>query len=274
MTGKWHVTKFVEATNESEKANWPRQRGFDHYFGVIKGTANYFRPDSLTRENEHIQAPPDGFYTTDAFVDNAIRFLDEGDKAKPFFLYVAFNAPHFPLMAPADEIARLRGKYKVGWDKLREQRHARQIALGIVDKAWPLSPRPAEVKAWDSLTPQEQDRFDHLMAIYAATVSHMDAAVGRLVQALRERGSLDNTLILFLSDNGACWEWDPIGFDVSSSPKNVPMAASARAPRTTTRTTCCSASASRRTAPTPIACATTAGSSSRAPRTRSFRATR
>ena len=211
MAGKWHVTKFVEATNDAEKANWPRQRGFDHYFGVTKGTANYFRPDSLTRENEHIQPPTGGFYTTDAFVDNALKFVDEGDKSKPFFLYLAFNAPHFPLMAPADEIAKFRGKYKIGWDKLREQRRARQIELGIVDKAWPLAPRPPEVKAWDTLTPEEQDRFDHIMAIYAAVVAHIDTAVGRFVEALRQRGALDNTLILFLSDNGGNAESGPNG---------------------------------------------------------------
>jgi arylsulfatase len=176
MAGKWHVTKFVQAANDADKANWPRQRGFDHYFGVIQGTANYFRPKPLTRGNEVIKAPGGGFYTTDAFVDNAIQFLDAGDPSKPFFLYLAFNAPHFPLMAPTNEIARFRGKYKIGWDKLREQRRARQIELGIVDKAWPLSPRSPEVKAWDTLTPEEQDRFDHLMAIYAAVVAHMDAA--------------------------------------------------------------------------------------------------
>lgn len=221
MTGKWHVTKYTEATNDAEKANWPRQRGFDHYFGVIKGTANYFRPDSLTRENEHIQPPADGFYTTDAFVDNALKFVDDGDKSKPFFLYLAFNAPHFPLMAPADEIAKFRGKYKVGWDKLREQRRARQVELGIVDKAWPLSPRAPEVKAWDALSPQEQDRFDHLMAIYAAVVAQMDAAVGRLVEGLRQRGTLDNTLILFLSDNGGNAEAGPDGRYVGEQPGNA-----------------------------------------------------
>ncbi len=218
MAGKWHVTRYTEPASEAEKANWPRQRGFDHYFGVIKGTANYFRPDSLTRENEHIQPPMDGFYTTDAFVDNALKFIDEGDKTKPFFLYLAFNAPHFPLMAPADEIAKFRGKYKVGWDRLREQRHARQIELGIVDKAWPLSPRPLEVKAWDTLAPEEQDRFDHIMAIYAAVVAHMDTAVGRFVETLRQRGALDNTLILFLSDNGGNAEAGPEGRYVGQRP--------------------------------------------------------
>ena len=145
----------------------PWQRGFDHYFGIIQGGADYFRPKPLTLENENVP-PGDGFYTTDAFVDHAIQFIGQGDKTKPFFLYLAFNAPHFPLMAPAEEIAKFRGKYKIGWDALRQQRHARQIELGIMDKAWPLSPRPPAVKAWDSLSPDEQDRFDHIMAIYAA----------------------------------------------------------------------------------------------------------
>ncbi|HOX58361.1 MAG TPA: arylsulfatase [Candidatus Paceibacterota bacterium] len=218
MAGKWHVTRYTEPADETEKANWPRQRGFDHYFGVIKGTANYFRPDSLARENEHIQPPAEGFYTTDAFVDNALKFIEEGEQTRPFFLYLAFNAPHFPLMAPAEEIAKFRGKYKIGWDKLREQRRARQIELGIVDKAWPLSPRAPEVKAWDTLTPQEQDRFDHIMAIYAAVVAHMDTAVGRFVDTLRRRGALDNTLILFLSDNGGNAEAGPEGRYVGQPP--------------------------------------------------------
>jgi len=221
MAGKWHVTKYVQATNETEEANWPRQRGFDHYFGVLMGTANYFRPKPLTRENEVIEAPENGFYTTDAFVDNAIKFIDDGDQSKPFFLYLAFNAPHFPLMAPADEIAKFRGKYKIGWDKLREQRRARQIELGIVDPAWALSPRPPEVKASESLTPEEQDRFDHIMAIYAAVVAHMDMAVGRFVEALRQRGALDNTLILFLSDNGGNAESGPDGRYNGTPPGSV-----------------------------------------------------
>ena len=114
-------------------------------------------------------------------------------------------------MAPAEEIAKFRGKYKIGWDALRQQRHARQIELGIMDKAWALSPRPHEVKAWDSVSPAEQDRFDHIMAIYAAVVAHMDTAVGRFVDTLRQRGELDNTLLFFLSDNGANAESGPNG---------------------------------------------------------------
>jgi arylsulfatase len=210
MTGKWHVTKFVNPPNDKQKFNWPRQRGFEHYFGIIQGAADYFRPNPLTSENEHVPPGAD-FYTTDAFVDNAIRFVDQGQRTKPFFQYIAFNAPHFPLMAPQDEIAKFRGKYKIGWDRLREQRHAKQRELGVVDKAWALSPRPPAVEAWEHLTPAEQDRFDHIMAIYAAVVTHMDRSVGRFVDALRERKLLDNTLILFLSDNGANAESGPNG---------------------------------------------------------------
>jgi arylsulfatase len=210
MTGKWHVTKYVQPTNDLLKVNWPLERGFDHYFGIIQGSANYFRPRPLTMENDIITAP-DNFYTTDAFVDNAIKFLDAGDRTKPFFLYLAFNAVHFPLMAPQDEIAKFRGKYKIGWDKLREQRRAKQIELGIIDKKWELSPRPAEVKAWDTLSEEDRDRFDHIMAIYAAVLTHMDAAVGRLIEALKERGALENTLVLFLSDNGGNAESGPNG---------------------------------------------------------------
>jgi arylsulfatase A-like enzyme len=208
--GKWHVTKFVRPEDEAKKSNWPLQRGFDRYFGMIQGSADYFRPDPLTRGNEIVK-PGDGFYTTDAFVEQAIRFTAEGDRTKPFFLYLAFNAPHFPLMAPPDEIAKFRGTYRAGWDKLRERRHARQIELGIVDKAWGMTPRPEAVKAWDDLTPDQQDRFDHIMAIYAACLSHVDIAVGRFVDALRERGELENTLLFFLSDNGGNAESGPDG---------------------------------------------------------------
>ncbi len=210
MTGKWHVTKYVTPANDGQKFNWPLQRGFEHYFGIIQGGADYFQPDPLTSENERVR-PGTGFYTTDAFVDNAIRFVDQGDPAKPFFQYIAFNAPHFPLMAPADEIAKFRGKYKIGWDRLRELRHAKQRKLGVVDEAWALSPRPAAVEAWDDLSPAEQDRFDHIMAIYAAVVAHIDRSVGRFVDALRERRLLDDTLIFFLSDNGANAESGPNG---------------------------------------------------------------
>ena len=209
-TGKWHVTKFMhQDTPEDRKFNWPLQRGFDRYFGIIAGAADFFHPQTLTSDNTMLPPPGDNFYTTDAFVDTAIKFISEGPKDKPFLLYLAFNAPHFPLQALPEDIAKYRGKYKEGWDKLRDQRHAKQAALGITDTA--LSPRTETIKAWESLTPEEQDRFDQIMSIYAAMVDRVDQAVGRLVEDLRAKGLLDNTLIFFLSDNGGNAEAGPDG---------------------------------------------------------------
>ena len=210
MSGKWHVGQ------NHGVAPW--LRGFDRSLNAAAG--GFYFPDSpraelfLNGENVGRRGGklPEQWYSTDLWTDFGIKFIDEALAAqKPFYLHLCHNAPHFPLQAPQDEIAKFRGKYRIGWDKLREQRHAKQIELGIVDKAWPLSPRPELVKAWDSLTPEQQDRFDHIMAIYAAVVAHMDMAVGRLVAALKQRGLLDNTLILFLSDNGANAESGPDG---------------------------------------------------------------
>lgn len=210
MSGKWHVGQ--------EHGVVPWKRGFDASLNAPAG--GFYYPDdaktSLFLNGRHLDPHgpelPHEWYTTDLYTDYAIKFVDQGIASqKPFFLYLAYNAPHFPLEAPLDEIAKFRGHYKMGWDKLREQRHAKQIELGVVDKSWPLTPLPPNVKPWDSLTPEEQDRFDHIMAIYAAVVQHMDKAVGRFVTALKERGVLDNTLILFLSDNGGNAESGPNG---------------------------------------------------------------
>lgn len=223
MSGKWHVGQ--------EHGVVPWKRGFDASLNAPAG--GFYYPDdartSLFLNGRHLDPHgpelPHQWYTTDLYTDYAIEFVDQGiESKKPFFLYLAYNAPHFPLEAPLDEIARFRGHYKMGWDKLREQRHAKQIELGVVDKAWALSPRPPAVKPWDSLTAEEQDRFDHIMAIYAAVIQHMDTAVGRLVAALKDRGVLDNTLILFLSDNGGNAESGPNGRlegDVPGGPRST-----------------------------------------------------
>jgi arylsulfatase A-like enzyme len=213
MTGKWHVGQ----TFTNGVVPW--KRGFDRSLDSAAG-GFYYPQDDNTRL--FLNGHPEGrggrdglstdWYSTDLWTDYGLKFIDEAQaQKKPFFLYLAYNAPHFPLQAPDEDIAKFRGKYMEGWDKLREARYQKQIQLGIIDKSWPLSPRPAEVAAWDSLTPEQKDRFDHIMAIYAACVYHVDKEVGVLVAGLAKRGLLDNTLIMFMSDNGGNLESGPRG---------------------------------------------------------------
>ncbi len=210
MVGKWHVGQNLGVV--------PWERGFDRSLNAAAG--GFYRPGSpkaalfLNGRELPRAAPelPKDWYSTDLWADFALRFVDEAAAAKkPFFLYLAHNAPHFPLQADEADIAKFRGSYAAGWDRLREARHKRQIDMGIVDKAWPLSPRPDTVRAWDSLSAEEKDRFDHIMAVYAAVVWRMDRAMGALVEGLKKRGALDNTLILFMSDNGGNAEAGPGG---------------------------------------------------------------
>ena len=201
MSGKWHVGQ--------EHGVTPANRGFDRSLNAIAG--GFYQPgsnraklflDGQAISNDDPRLPKD-WYTTDLWTTYGLKFIDEARAAKkPFLLYLAHNAPHFPLQAPAEEVAKFRGKYLAGWGQLRAQRFARQQELGLLDPAWKLAPRPEAIKAWSDYSKEEKDRFDHLMAVYAAAVAHMDKAVGDLVAGLKERGELDNTLILFLSDNG------------------------------------------------------------------------
>ncbi len=201
MAGKWHVGE--------NRPHWPCDRGFDRYFGLISGASNYWKldgPRKMALDNEPYRPPSDGkFYMTDAFTDHAVKFVDEASgKPNPFFLYLAYTAPHWPLHAWPEDIARFRGKYKKGWDVLREERHRRQLSMGIVDKKWPLTPRDPKVPAWNDA--QNKDDWDLRMSVYAAMVYRMDQGIGRLVKKLQDRNELDNTLILFLCDNGGCAE--------------------------------------------------------------------
>lgn len=228
MSGKWHLGQ--------DNGSPPWQRGFERVLSLRAG--GMFFPnqnfqggdDTLTsraREPLYIDGTPTprdadifgkDWYATYLWTSFGMKFIDEARAAnKPFFLYLPFNAPHFPLMAPADLIAKHRGKYRAGWDQLRNDRYARQKQMGLIDAAWPLSPRGAESPAWDSLTDAAKDRFDYQMAVYAAMIEAIDVSIGTLVKGLEARGALDNTMILFLSDNGANAESGPDGrFDGES----------------------------------------------------------
>ncbi|MBI4979317.1 MAG: arylsulfatase [Spirochaetes bacterium] len=221
MTGKWHVGQNQGVT--------PKLRGFDRSLNSAAGGFYYpsGKKSTLYRNGEEIPAGskdiPADWYSTDLWVDQGLSFVDEArTSGKPFFWYLAHNAPHFPLQAPAKDIAKYRGKYKTrGWDKLREDRYKKQKALGIINERWPLSPRPDEVKAWETLSEEEKDRFDHIMAIYAAVVDHLDQSVGRLIAGLKARGIFENTLIMFVSDNGGNAESGPNGKLLGTNPGAV-----------------------------------------------------
>jgi arylsulfatase len=198
MSGKWHVGE--------QRPHWPRDRGFDRYFGLISGSSNYYRVTEerpLAIDDQPYRPKDDSFYLTDLFGENAVKFLDQyGRQQKPFFLYTAFTSPHWPLHALKEDIEKYRGKYMMGWDELRKRRHARMIEMGIVDRKWPLTPRDPEAPAWDSV--KNKDEFDLKMAVYAAQIDRMDQNIGRILRKLEEVGAQDNTLVLFLADNGGC----------------------------------------------------------------------
>jgi len=207
-TGKWHVGE--------EKPHWPTDRGFDNYYGLISGASNYF--DIIRHKNNTVKRvfvedgvsiipSKKGFYMTDAITDHALTYLDNAEKKeKPFFLYVAYTAPHWPLHALQKDIDKYRGKYMKGWDVLREKRMDRMVKMGLIDPKWALSMRDPIVKPWNSLSDKQKDQMDMLMSIYAAQIDHMDQGIGKVLAKLDSMGVADNTLVLFLSDNGACHE--------------------------------------------------------------------
>ncbi len=210
MSGKWHMGE--------ERPNWPIDRGFDEYFGLLSGGSNYWKLPEHRRMaiNDKPYKPEagKGYYITDAFTDHAVKFIDKyssGDK--PFFLYTAYTAPHWPLHAWPEDIAKYRGKYIEGWDALRAERHERMIEMGIADKDWAITPRDKLALVWEELSEERKEELDLKMAIYAAQIDRMDQGIGRIVGALKKNGQLDNTLIFFLADNGGCEEGGPYGFD-------------------------------------------------------------
>ena len=234
--GKWHMNH-----NPS-----PIERGFDEFFGLLRGhSSGNFNPAAHTRlpaGRTLREYPPGQYYATDVFTDYALDFLAESRKPDahgerpPFFLYIAHTAPHFPLQAYPEDIAKYADTYHKGWDVLREERFARLKELGLIDGNYTLPPREfvprnryneqtgwadKDNPAWDTLDADRRADLARRMAIFAAMTDRMDQNIGRIIDDLEKHGDLDNTLILFLSDNGACAEWDPWGFDISSGPQNV-----------------------------------------------------
>ncbi len=206
MTGKWHI-------GYHNSSDWPLQRGFDKYYGILSGASSYFKPQGargLTYMNDSLPAPDTSYYTTDAFTDYAIQFIGDQKKETPFFLYLAYTAPHWPLQAKESDIDRFKDKYQIGWDSLRRIRFENQKRLGLFDKNWEPF-RDTTVRAWEDLSPQQKEESAYRMAVYAAQVHSMDANIGRLINYLEKEGQLDNTLILFLSDNGGCSEYGEFG---------------------------------------------------------------
>ena len=200
--GKWHVGEKPE--------NWPIERGFDKTWGPIGGSIDYFNPrkrQKIALNDQLWTAPDSGFYMTNAMGDFAIRFLDEqANKPEPFFMYLAFTAPHWPLQALPQDIAKYRGKYMGGFEKIREQRFERMKKLGIINKNSKLSPIDPDSPDWERLTTAEKEKWDLRMAVYAAMVDNMDQNIGRVLAKLKKMNELDNTLVIFLSDNGGCAE--------------------------------------------------------------------
>lgn len=213
MSGKWHVGE--------QRPHWPTDRGFDRYFGLISGGANYFDPTktkakgvkrTLALDDRPYTPPKEGFYMTDAFTDHAVEFLDEqGAGETPFFLYLPYTAPHWPLHAWPEDIAKYKGKYRKGWDKLREQRRQRMIEMGIIRDKWKLTPR--DTTTWPWADEKNKDLLDLKMAVYAAQIERMDYGIGRVLKKIEALGERDNTLVMFLADNGGCAEGGPVGFD-------------------------------------------------------------
>ncbi len=214
MSGKWHVG--------DEKGHWPLDRGFERYFGLINGASNFYnniyyrdpskqltilrddQPFEVPATSEQMWARNEGFYMTDAFTDHALEFLDEHDADKPFLLYLPYTAPHWPLHAFPEDIARYRGKYNVGWDRLRTRRYRKQIELGIVDVSVKLAETDEQVTVWKDASDEVRREFETEMAIYAAMIDRMDRNIGRVIDKLKQMDQYDDTLILFLSDNGGC----------------------------------------------------------------------
>ncbi len=203
MSGKWHVGERPQ--------HWPRRRGFERYFGLISGASSYYeiivdqpRIRQMVLDDERWSPPDSGFYMTDAFTDYAIEFLQSHTSEHPFLLYLAYTAPHWPLHALPEDIAKYANRYDQGWDSLRNERYTRMLEMGVMDETYPLSPRSSGLSDWQDT--MEKEDWSLRMAVYSAMVDRMDQGIGKVIDQLRSMDALENTIIFFLSDNGGCAE--------------------------------------------------------------------
>lgn len=210
MAGKWHVTKHTNPNAATEKHNWPLQRGFDRFYGTIHGAGSFFDPNTLTRDNRFVspfadpEYQPETFYYTDAISDHAATFVTQHQQQtsdQPFFIYVAYTGAHWPMHAKESDIAKYRGKYDEGYKSIRDARLARMKELGLLDPQWRVTPQQGD---WSQVKNKEWEA--RCMEVYAAMLDSVDQGVGRIVATLKANGQFDNTLILYLQDNGGCAE--------------------------------------------------------------------
>ena len=205
MSGKWHVSSNLRQPTDS----WPMQRGFDAFYGTIIGAGSFYDPNTLTRGNDNIEheAHAPGFFYTDAISDQAVAYIEQHARVHadtPFFEYVAYTAPHWPLHAHEEDIAKYQGRFDKGWDRLREERLDKLVEWGLLKKLWQLSPRDPTQPAWTAA--EHKTWLLRAMEVYAAQIDRMDQGIGRIIKTIEAAGQLDNTIIIFLADNGACAE--------------------------------------------------------------------
>lgn len=212
MSGKWHVggpydLQRPDSWTPGEPGSpTPRQRGFDKFFGTLIGAGNYYNPLTLMDDQTLIQPESPDFYYTDAITDHGVKMISENaGSEKPFFLYMAYTSPHWPLHAFEEDIARYEGRYRHGWDALRTARHEEMRSLGLVDPKWEISQRDPDAPDWNDAP--NHDWEDLRMAVYAAQIDRMDQGIGRILDRLAEIGEADNTLVMFMADNGGCAEF-------------------------------------------------------------------
>ena len=216
MTGKWHLALKSDAAtpglSDYKKYDWPLQRGFDKFYGIILGAANYYDPGSLCRGNQVISPyndkkyQPKEYYFTNAISDNTVQFIKERDKQKPFFMYVAYTTAHWPMQAPENEIQKYKGRYDAGYESIRAQRFAKMKKLGVVANNIQLSPPDSAAVTPSWANEKNKPAMARRMETYAAMIDVMDQGIGKIINELKKEGLYDNTIIIFLQDNGGCHE--------------------------------------------------------------------